>query len=88
MRQYKYRCCGHVVSIIDKDKLPEERCHFCGTVNPVLEEVDKEDQVFLNVGGYSGNVLFAFQIKAMGIQKRWLDNAEWHMMRHFKIKFI
>jgi mannose-6-phosphate isomerase-like protein (cupin superfamily) len=51
VRQYKYRCCGHVVSKI----YTEERCHFCGTVNPVLEEVDKEDQVLLNVGGYSGD---------------------------------
>ena len=51
MIQYKYKCCGGIVGKIYR----EENCPFCGSYSPVIEEVDKEDQVLLNVSGYSGD---------------------------------
>lgn len=52
-RQYKYTCCGTIVSSTDVQKT----CRGCGAVNPIYEEVDKEDMVFTHVG-FSGDKKF------------------------------
>ena len=50
MRQYKYSCCNNVVTDVNAN---ETHCRFCGRLSPILEELDKEDHVF--VTGHSGD---------------------------------
>ncbi len=54
-RQYRYQCCGYVVS----ERFNDTHCRHCGRLSPILEEVDKEDMVYLNVAplGHSGDAL-------------------------------
>jgi len=54
MRQFKYQCCGYVVS----EKFNDTHCRQCGRLSPILEEVDKEDMVYLHMPavGHSGDV--------------------------------
>ena len=53
MRQFRYQCCGYVVS----EKFEDTHCRQCGRLSPILEEVDKEDMVYLNLApvGHSGD---------------------------------
>ena len=48
-RQYKYTCCN----LIGSSNVNPETCPVCGRKAPILEEIDKEDMVF--VTGYSGD---------------------------------
>ena len=48
-RQYKYTCCNYIGSLRTNHKL----CPACGHDDPIIEEIDKEDMVF--VTGYSGD---------------------------------
>ena len=54
IRQFKYQCCGYVVS----EKFNDTHCRQCGRLSPILEEVDKEDRVYLHMPptGHSGDV--------------------------------
>ena len=52
IKQYKYQCCGYVVS----ERFDDTHCRQCGRLSPILEEVDKEDMVYLLPVGYSGDV--------------------------------
>ncbi len=49
-KQYTYRCCGNIVWEYSSEKT----CRFCGEPSPILEEVDKDDRVFI-MGGFSGD---------------------------------
>ena len=52
-KQYKYQCCGYIVS----ERFEDTHCRQCGRLSPILEEVDKEDMVYmLPVQGHSGDV--------------------------------
>ena len=52
IRQYKYQCCGYIVS----EKFEDSHCRQCGRLSPILEEVDKEDLVYLlPEAGHSGD---------------------------------
>tara|TARA_Y100000004_G_scaffold194796_1_gene260255 strand:+ start:1847 stop:2344 length:498 start_codon:yes stop_codon:yes gene_type:complete len=52
IRQYKYQCCGYIVS----EKFQDSHCRQCGRLSPILEEVDKEDLVYLlPETGHSGD---------------------------------
>ncbi len=51
-KQYKYQCCGYIVSEFFSDT----HCRHCGRLSPILEEVDKEDMVYLIPSvGHSGD---------------------------------
>ena len=51
-KQYKYQCCGYIVS----ERFEDTHCRQCGRLSPILEEVDKEDMVYmLPVQGHSGD---------------------------------
>ena len=51
-KQYKYQCCGYIVS----ERFEDTHCRQCGRLSPILEEVDKEDMVYmLPVKGHSGD---------------------------------
>ena len=47
--QYKYTCCGYITTT------HTDVCLACGKENPRREEVDKEDEVFLNLPSFSGD---------------------------------
>ena len=53
-KQYKYQCCGYIVS----ERFEDTHCRQCGRLSPILEEVDKEDMVYmLPVKGHSGDAI-------------------------------
>ena len=43
MKQYRYQCCGYIVS----ERFEDTHCRQCGRLSPILEEVDKEDMVYM-----------------------------------------
>jgi mannose-6-phosphate isomerase len=52
MKQYRYQCCGYIVS----ERFEDSHCRQCGRLSPILEEVDKEDLVYLlPETGHSGD---------------------------------
>ena len=52
MKQYRYQCCGYIVS----ERFEDTHCRQCGRLSPILEEVDKEDMVYmLPAQGHSGD---------------------------------
>ncbi len=52
MKQYRYQCCGYIVS----ERFEDTHCRQCGRLSPILEEVDKEDLVYLlPQTGHSGD---------------------------------
>jgi mannose-6-phosphate isomerase len=53
MQQYRLTCCGKVYT--SKITMSMSSCPFCGKENPMYEEVDKEERVFYNLGGFSGD---------------------------------
>ena len=54
IRQYKYQCCGYIVS----EKFEDSHCRQCGRLSPILEEVHKEDLVYLlPETGHSGDAI-------------------------------
>ena len=51
-KQYRYQCCGYIVS----ERFEDTHCRQCGRLSPILEEVDKEDLVYLlPEAGHSGD---------------------------------
>jgi mannose-6-phosphate isomerase len=53
MIQYKLQCCGKVYN--NRVPMSFSSCPFCGKENPIIEEVDKEERVFVGVSGFSGD---------------------------------
>ena len=52
MKQYRYQCCGYIVS----ERFEDTHCRQCGRLSPILEEVDKEEMVYmLPAVGHSGD---------------------------------
>ena len=52
MIQYKLQCCGKIYN--DRVHTSFSSCPYCGHENPIVEEVDKEDMVYVT-SGYSGD---------------------------------
>ena len=52
MIQYKLNCCGKIYS--SRTHVNASVCPICQAPNPIMEEVDKEDQG-LDMGGFSGD---------------------------------
>ena len=52
MIQYKLQCCGKIYNNIVHTSF--SACPYCGHESPILEEVDKEDMVYVT-SGYSGD---------------------------------
>lgn len=52
MIQYKLQCCGKIYN--NRVTASFSSCPFCGHENPIVEEVDKEDMVYVT-SGYSGD---------------------------------
>mgnify|MGYP003678368276 FL=1 len=54
IRQFRYQCCGFIVS----ERFNDTHCRQCGRLSPVLEEVDKEDMVYVvPKTGHSGDAV-------------------------------
>ena len=53
MMQYKLLCCGKIYN--NRIDTTFSSCPFCGEDSPMVEEVDKEDRVFVSLSGFSGD---------------------------------
>ena len=53
MTQYKLQCCGKIYT--NRIETTFSSCPFCSEDNPITEEVDKEDRVFVGLSGFSGD---------------------------------
>ena len=69
--QYKFNCCN-MIAPAAKNYGRLQECPTCGKQNPIMEEVDKEDEVFVApIEPFSGDK--SFEVRDWGSFKVLLD---------------